>query len=93
MKAHELLNSKDKWTQGSYSRDSEGFYCPINSPKAVKFCAAGAIYKCYGIGGFNTMIDQLTISLFGGRFNGNVSQWNDENDFQTVHSKLRELDI
>jgi hypothetical protein len=47
MKAHELLNSPEAWCQGSPAEDSRGNKIQAFDPRAVKWCALGAVQKEY----------------------------------------------
>ncbi|MGH9968499.1 MAG: DUF6197 family protein [Pyrinomonadaceae bacterium] len=52
-KAKALIQLPKHWTQGEYARDSEDRGCHWLSPKAVKFCAAGALRRVAGSKGVN----------------------------------------
>jgi hypothetical protein len=45
MKAHELLNSSEAWCQESPAEDRQGNKLQALDPRAVKWCALGAIQK------------------------------------------------
>jgi hypothetical protein len=47
MKAHELLNSSEAWCQESPAEDRQGNKLQALDPRAVKWCALGAIQKVY----------------------------------------------
>lgn len=47
MKVHELLADPSRWTKGSYACDKNGKDTFFDSEKAVCFCLAGAVNKCY----------------------------------------------
>src|SRR5208283_1108887 len=47
MKAHELLNSPEAWCRGSPAEDAQGNKVVAVHPKAVRWCALGAIQKSY----------------------------------------------
>lgn len=88
LKAWQLINSPDKWTTGSYARDTAGKPVEILDDKAVKFCALGAIYRSYG-----PSVGVATANSLGYSFGGSVSEWNDRSEWQTVYDTLKRLDI
>lgn len=45
MKAHELLDSPEKWTQGARAKDEHDAHVEARSPVATKWCCLGAIEK------------------------------------------------
>ena len=47
MKAYELLSSADAWCQKSPGEDDRGNQVNALDPRAVKWCALGAIQKSY----------------------------------------------
>jgi hypothetical protein len=47
MKAYELLDSPEKWTQGSHARSASGDERGANDADACRWCIAGAFRKCY----------------------------------------------
>ena len=47
MKAHELLNSPETWCQESPAEDPQGNKLQAFDPRAVRWCALGAIQKTY----------------------------------------------
>jgi hypothetical protein len=47
MKAYELLNSPDAWCQESPAEAAQGKKVYPLDPRAVKWCALGAIQKVY----------------------------------------------
>lgn len=46
VKVKELLDSEEKWCQGTSFARIDGQPCPIEN--ATRFCLLGAIEKCYG---------------------------------------------
>ena len=95
MKAYELLNSEDKWTQHSYAVDELGCDCQSSLKEAVKWCAIGALRKCYNYDPnfYNSDYEEVYMKLFHSIKNTNITRWNDSNPYQTVYNKLKELDI
>jgi len=47
MKVHELLSTRDRWTQGALARRSSTLQTATHDPEAVCWCLAGAIVRCY----------------------------------------------
>ena len=90
MKAFELLSDESKWCKQVVARTIGGILCDWNSPEAVRWCAMGAVLKCY------SMTDEMRptmIKLWRGLKGESIAVWNDASNFQTVHNKLKELDI
>lgn len=44
--ARELIAHRARWTTGVEARRADGYICDPKSPKAARFCAAGAIEAC-----------------------------------------------
>lgn len=98
MKAHEVINSPDKWTQGTYARTIEGIEVYTRDQNAVCFCAIGAITKAYATANnerFNAfkklqakLVEELGEDI-------DIPEWNDdpERTWEEVYNKLKELDI
>ncbi len=45
MKPSELLDSEEKWCKGSNAKDENGIAVIPESPRAIKWCLVGAVYK------------------------------------------------
>lgn len=93
MKAYELLDSSSKWTQRVFARDNTGSCTFVNDPKAVQWCLAGAIEKCYHR--LHTeIVDQLWKTL-GSNLHRSITEWNDANDrtYEEVYELLKANDI
>lgn len=85
MKAHELIDSPEKFIGGAYVEDN-------------KYCAVGAFREAYGITGHNAYCEASNMLkiLLGDRMDPefrHVEDWNDNNDWQTVYNTLKELGI
>jgi len=90
MKAHELIDSPEKWTTGAMARNADGRGVNPRSLQAVCFCAMGAITSCYGINATTRqLIDLVKVHIN----NSSLSDWNDRAGWQTVYSTLKEMDI
>ena len=63
MKAHELLNSPEAWCQGSPAEDAQGNKVVAVHPRAVRWCALGAIQKAYPPEQWGEAIDNLLRAL------------------------------
>jgi hypothetical protein len=61
MKAHELLNSSEAWCQES--PDRQGNKLQALDPRAVKWCALGAIQKAYPASQWAEAMDRLLRAL------------------------------
>lgn len=90
-RAWKLLDGR--WTRGSYARDSEGRAVAYEDPRAVKFCALGAIFAVHGKDRGEVERSKLQESLKKGNSVAILPFWNDNSDEATVVAKLKELDI
>jgi hypothetical protein len=63
MKAHELLNSSEAWCQESPAEDRQGNKLQALDPRAVKWCALGAIQKAYPPSQWAEAMDRLLRAL------------------------------
>lgn len=43
--AKALIDTPEKWTRGSFARDSENYHVDFYSKDAVCYCSLGALYK------------------------------------------------
>jgi hypothetical protein len=48
--ARKRIEDPAHWTKGTFARDSDGFAVKVESPRAVCFCAIGAVYAAFGKG-------------------------------------------
>jgi hypothetical protein len=44
-RALEIISDESKWTRGSLARLADGKPCACLNPRAVSFCAVGALYR------------------------------------------------
>lgn len=93
MKAHELLDSPEKWIKGKNAINSMGEMVSSISDNAKCFCIIGAIAHCYLIQNFDIYKDNISKVMF--RLPVEIATWNDapERTYEEVHSLLKELDI
>ena len=63
MKAHEILNSPETWCRESPAEDSHGNKLHAFDPRAVKWCALGAIQKVYPSSQWGEAMDCLLRTL------------------------------
>lgn len=92
MKAYELLEKPESWTQGYYARTAINYMVyPANDSDAAKWCTMGAVQKCYGYTG----ITHDLIKRIEDRIGRSVAAWNDatERTHSEVVALLKELDI
>jgi hypothetical protein len=47
-RAWKLIAAPEQWCKGMNSQTDEGFGCHVDDPRAVRWCALGAILKVYG---------------------------------------------
>jgi hypothetical protein len=90
MKAYELLDSPEKWTQGAMARNADGDVVAVTSPKAVRWCLAGAIKRSNGTEDWEKAYD----AFFETNKRRGIS-WNDapERTFEEVRAALIEADV
>ena len=48
MKAHELINTEDKWSRDAFAKDNSGKPVYWHDPNAVQFDLQGALHRAYG---------------------------------------------
>lgn len=92
MKAWQLIDSPEKWTQKSFARTDGGSDVSVFSSYAVCFCAYGALTRCYpGESDYQNAVAKLRKAVP----HGYVAGWNDAKGrtWQEVHAVLKELDI
>ena len=85
MKVFELLNSEDKWTKTKLWH-----FLNRNDPEKEhngKWCVATAILHCYSLD--DNVLQKVDESIGISR----LGIWNDTSNYQTIVSKLKELDI
>jgi hypothetical protein len=63
MKAYELLNASSVWCQESPAEAPQGNRVPALDPRAVKWCALGAIQKVYPPGEWEQAMDNVLRAL------------------------------
>jgi hypothetical protein len=63
MKAYELLSSPEAWCRESSGKDPHGKKLQAFDPRAVKWCALGAIQKVYPPLQWGEMMDRLLRAL------------------------------
>lgn len=95
MKIHELLDSPEKWTQGTYARDSSGCSAPIHCPRAVSWYLMGAAHRCYPEVKVLEVKVRLRDELRRRTGDGTVVNWNDDENrtFDEVRNLLLKLDV
>lgn len=99
MKAWELLDSPEKWTQGHGALDSAGL--PLfnaSSSDAVCWCMEGAIEKAYSNSDWINPKLKAAKKVSGidvNKIGMILIHWNDapERTWEEVHALLKELDI
>src|SRR6202040_3060901 len=62
-KAHQLLTSPMTWCQESPAEDQLGNKLQASDPRAVKWCALGAIQRTYPPSGWGDAMDQVLLAL------------------------------
>ena len=104
MKAYEVISSPEKWTKGTYARDSSGFPTGSRCSESVCWCAVGALTVAYGYS-LNGVGDAYHEALFKvehklremgkGGPHGYITTFNDHPDttYEDVYNLLKELDV
>lgn len=88
MKAWQLIEKPENWTQGDTARRRNGEPTRPEDPEATCWCAFGALVKCYiRTDEFYACHIRLLSHI------PDIGRWNDTNDHATVLAKLKELDI
>lgn len=89
MKAYELLDSPDKWCQGSSAVTKEGLLTNWCDKAAIKRCAESAIMHCHR----NWQEKLSLVRAKTGCYL--IHRWNDapERIWEEVYAVLKELDI
>ena len=62
-KARELLTSPQTWCQQSPAEDNHGNKLQAADPRAVKWCALGAIQRTYPPTGWGAAMDRVLLAL------------------------------
>lgn len=95
MKVKELLDDKNKWTQGCYARDIHGNELMSDSPYAVCWCLSGAIKKCYTTPISNGIIDKIMGAIYNKypHHRHSIPSFNDQHTYEEVMEIVNELDI
>jgi hypothetical protein len=99
MKAHQLLSSPQTWCKESPAEDPQGNKVQAFDPRAVRWCALGAIQKAYPTAQWEQAMDRLLLGLnyskWGlARMNQSdkacsIMEWND--DSQSSFREIREI--
>ena len=95
IKALELIQDQDHWTQYAFARDRQGRMISPQSPDAVKFCAFGAIECASGIKplspGWNEYTSYLN-AVAANLFNESMVMVNDDNgNTAEVHNRVIQI--
>jgi hypothetical protein len=105
MKAHELLSSPETWCQESPAKDPQGTKLQAVDPRAVKWCALGAIQRTYPpfqwAEAMDRLLRALSVSEKGlARMTNSdkacsLMEWNDDDQcsFQAMREILLEADV
>jgi hypothetical protein len=105
MKAYQLLSSRKTWCKESPAEDGQGNRMQAFDPRAVKWCALGAIQKTYPYSQWGAAMDSLlrglSVSERGlAQMNKSdkacsIMEWNDDqqSSFAEIKETLLEIDI
>ena len=104
-KAHKLLSSPQTWCQQSPAEDRQGNRLQALDPRAVKWCALGAIQKAYPPSGWGDAMDRVLLALSYSETGlaqmnktdkaCSLMEWNDDrqSSFQEVRGVFLDADI
>jgi hypothetical protein len=101
MKAWQLLDSPEKWTQGVFARDKHGWECDWRSEEAVRWCVKGALNCCYlKVGDSASEYCRILDKIYGHLKENDpeftsLTDWQDspQRKFEEIRSVLQELDV
>ena len=105
MKAHDLLSSPEAWCKESPGQDAQGNKVSALDPKAVKWCALGAIQRAYHPLQWEEIMDRLLRALsvseqgIAGLTKSDkaccLMEWNDDSEhtFRDIREALDAADI
>ena len=71
MDAKALISKPECWCKGTFAKSAKGYPVPIDSPKACRFCAYGAVLRAEGKeaagapGQADMLLDGLTPNVMG----------------------------
>ena len=86
MKAWQLIEKEENWCKGYTALNSSGKFVYPESPDAVKWCAIGAITKCYSTQeGYIRVMENLQ-RLVGNRY---MNDWNDTSTHAEIIAALQ----
>ena len=91
MKAWKLLLKRGAWCQGYFATTREGIPCHPESAMAEKFCAVGAVKKCYPDPVAQDMIIEK-LQLAVPKYYCAVGEWNDARH-RRKHEVIRLLQL
>lgn len=94
MKAWELLDSPEKWCQNALALDAGGhIVLDCQSPRAVRWCAVGALLRCYG--DRTTEYGAARLKLYDIIGEEIISSWNNApaRTFEEVRNALIAADV
>ena len=87
MTVAELLDSPEKWTKRAFAKDADGRHVNEQSDRAVCWCLAGAVWRCYGCG---PEADEAFEKLWKHvALHGAVSKFNDH--YTTIFEDIRRV--
>ena len=104
-KAHKLLSSPQTWCQQSPAEDRQGNRLQALDPRAVKWCALGAIQKASPPSGWGDAMDRVLLALSYSETGlaqmnktdkaCSLMEWNDDrqSSFQEVRGVFLDADI
>lgn len=92
MKAWQVIEKPEKWTQGVMYRTPDGKETHEYKPE-YKCCAYGAIRVVYGDESENDVAANIVRRLWTATGIDSIGIWNDKNNHSEVVAKLKELDI
>lgn len=94
MKAYELLDKPEKWTQNAFGKLPNGIATGSKDPEACSWCLSGALIKCYDIYEDSSLYQRQRDKVIS-KLGIHILRWNDTpgRTYEEVIALLKELDI
>ncbi len=92
MKAYQLIADPEHWIRFHNAADKEGMFARADSEEACRWCAHGAIIKCYGKSWLE--VAHRFEDFLHKHYNAtSIGSFNDKNPHKKVVRALKEADI
>lgn len=91
MKLRDFL-TRDRWCQGAYARDIDGWVCRATDSIAHSFCLMGAMIVCYPDPTERLMVQDRFASLIRILHRQRIKDFNDSADWEDIEHILECID-